>query len=204
MTGELLVLGGTSWLGGVVARMAADRGHRVTCLARGESGRPPESVAWVRADRTRPDAYDEVAGRHWDAVLDVSWQPDLVRSALDRLADSAEHWVYVSSCSVYADDATPGTAEDAPLHAALDPSGARSRLDRVSEAAEERSGGAAERGREDATTAARRTRASGASADSTAPDPREAKRAQTAQRRTRAKRSERRQHCCIRVRGPAR
>ena len=49
---DLLVLGGTSWLGGAVAAAAAERGHRVSCLARGESGTPPEGVTWVRADRT--------------------------------------------------------------------------------------------------------------------------------------------------------
>jgi 2'-hydroxyisoflavone reductase len=120
VTIDLLVLGGTAWLGGAVARAAGDRGHRVTCLARGESGTPPDHVTWVRADRTRPDAYDAVAGRHWDAVVDVSWQPELVASALARLATTTDHWVYVSSASVYADDATPGAAEDAPLHRAHD------------------------------------------------------------------------------------
>ena len=115
---DLLVLGGTSWLGGAVARHAADRGHRVTCLARGESGRPPAGVTWVRADRALPTAYDEVTGRGWDAVVDVSWQPAFVRSALDRLAATTRHWVYVSSCSVYADDTAPGQGEDAPVHEA--------------------------------------------------------------------------------------
>jgi 2'-hydroxyisoflavone reductase len=120
MTIDLLVLGGTAWLGAAVARAAAHRGHRVTCLARGESGDPPAQAAWVRADRSRPGAYDEVAGRHWDAVVDVSWQPEMVASALSRLAATTDHWVYVSSSSVYADDATPDAAEDAPLHAAHD------------------------------------------------------------------------------------
>lgn len=113
---DLLVLGGTSWLGGAVAREAADRGHRVTCLARGESGPAPGGVRWVRADRRQPTAYDEVADRRWDAVVEVSWQPAFVRAALEALA-ATRHWVYVSSCSVYADDRTPDTAEEAALHA---------------------------------------------------------------------------------------
>ena len=112
---DLLVLGGTSWLGGRIAAVAAERGHRVSCLARGDSGTPPEGVTWVRADRTDPAAYDGVAERDWDAVVDVSWQPDLVRSALRALRDRAGHWVYVSSGSVYADDSTPGTGEEATL-----------------------------------------------------------------------------------------
>jgi 2'-hydroxyisoflavone reductase len=113
---DLLVLGGTSWLGGAVARVALERGHRVTCLARGEAGEPPSGVEWFRADRSTGKAYDDVSQRVWDAVVDVSWQPDFVRSALSALASRVGHWVYVSSCSVYSDDSTPDAAEDAPLH----------------------------------------------------------------------------------------
>jgi nucleoside-diphosphate-sugar epimerase len=115
---DLLVLGGTSWLGGAVARHALARGHRVTCLARGESGTPPHGASWVRADRAAAGAYTEVGARDWNVVLDVSWQPDQVRTALAALAERTDHWIYVSSCSVYADDSVPGEAEDAALHPA--------------------------------------------------------------------------------------
>lgn len=118
MTKQVLILGGTSWLGGAIARLALDRGHRVTCLARGEAGKAPEGARFVRADRWRDGAYDEVSAEDWDSVLEVSWQPELVRGAVDRLGTRARHWVYVSSCSVYADDSKPGLAESDQLHAA--------------------------------------------------------------------------------------
>jgi nucleoside-diphosphate-sugar epimerase len=113
---DVLVLGGTSWLGGTVARRARDRGHRVTCLARGESGSPPTGVTLVAADRSEPGAYDVVRDRDWDFVVDVSRQPAHVRSALAALTGRAGHWLFVSTLSVYADDTEPGQDEDAPLH----------------------------------------------------------------------------------------
>jgi nucleoside-diphosphate-sugar epimerase len=115
---SVLVLGGTSWLGGAVVRQARDAGHTVTCLARGDSGPAPGGVQLVVADRDRPDAYGRVAGQDWDAVIDVARQPLHVRGAVAALAPRARHWVFVSTCSVYADDTTPGADESAALHPA--------------------------------------------------------------------------------------
>lgn len=112
---RLLVLGGTSWLGGTVASLALQRGHEVTCLARGESGSVPAGATHVRSDRWASGAYNGVVEREWDAVVDVSWQPELVRSALSALAERARHWLYVSSISVYADHNTPGADESAAV-----------------------------------------------------------------------------------------
>ena len=114
---DILVLGGTSWLGGTVARDALARGHGVTCLARGDSGAVPEGAKHVVANRDDPSvAYREVADRPWDAVVDLARQPLHVGGALDALAESAGHWVFVSTCSVYADDSEPGADESAALH----------------------------------------------------------------------------------------
>jgi nucleoside-diphosphate-sugar epimerase len=103
----MLVLGGTAWLGGEVARAALEGGWEVTCLARGESGAPPDGARLVRGDRTAADAYEEVTGQDWDAVVDVSRQPGQVRAAVAALADRSGHWAFVSTGNVYADHAAP-------------------------------------------------------------------------------------------------
>jgi putative NADH-flavin reductase len=82
---NVLVLGGSAWLGGRLAREALDRGHAVWCLARGESGRPPGGATLIGADRRSADGYDKARTRDWDVVIDVCSQPGLVRSALAAL-----------------------------------------------------------------------------------------------------------------------
>jgi 2'-hydroxyisoflavone reductase len=110
---RLLVLGGTAWLGRTVAAEASARGHEVVCLARGESGAVAEGARLVVGDRDRPDAYDGVAGEHWDAVVDVTRHPGHVRGALAAL--DADRFLFVSTGNVYASTSTPHDDESATL-----------------------------------------------------------------------------------------
>lgn len=96
---NLLLLGGTGFLGRAIATLARDRGIDLTCLARG-SALPPDGVPLIRADRDHQDALEPVADREWDAVIDLSRQPGQVRRAVRDLTTS--HWVFVSTANVYA------------------------------------------------------------------------------------------------------
>ncbi|BDV30290.1 NAD-dependent epimerase/dehydratase family protein [Microbacterium terricola] len=117
---RVLILGGTGWLSGLIARHWRDRGAAVTALARG--ARPaPEGVELVIADRDAPDAFDAVTTRDWDEVVDISSQPRHVAAAVAGLAGRTTHWTYISSVSAYAADDEPGAGEEAALAVPLGP-----------------------------------------------------------------------------------
>ncbi|GAA3900289.1 NAD-dependent epimerase/dehydratase family protein [Microbacterium invictum] len=117
---DVLILGGTGWVSGRIARHWLDAGAAVTCLARG--GRPaPEGARLVGGDRTRPGAYAALADRDWDEVVDISSDPAAVEAAVSALGDRAAHWSYVSSLSVYAHSDVIGADESAPLAAPAEP-----------------------------------------------------------------------------------
>ena len=112
---QVLILGGTAWLGREIARAALENGAEVTCLARGSAGDIAPGARLVQADRAEPGAYDALLGREWDEVVEISYDLGFVQSALDALAARAAHWTLVSSVSVYADDDVPHSDETARL-----------------------------------------------------------------------------------------
>jgi 2'-hydroxyisoflavone reductase len=118
---RLLILGGTVFLGRATAAAALAAGDDVTCAARGQSGEVPAGARTVTIDRDDPATYAAIEGTY-DAVVDVSSRPSHVRGALAALAGRTGHRVYVSSGSVYTDDATPGQRPaTAPTHEAAPP-----------------------------------------------------------------------------------
>ena len=115
---RILILGGTAWLGRYGSALGVAEGHDVVCLARGASGNVPSGANLVVGDRDRPNAYDPVSARSWDAVIDVARQPGHVAGALQALSATTRHWVFVSTGNVYADAARLDGDETDPL---LDP-----------------------------------------------------------------------------------
>ncbi|WP_306507498.1 NAD-dependent epimerase/dehydratase family protein, partial [Corynebacterium sp.] len=106
---NFLLLGGTGFLGGHIAAAAVERGHQVTCLARG-NGKVPNGAEFVSSDRDRDSAYDEIAGKTWDTIVDLTSQPKHARDAAVKL--QAKHRIFVSSSSVYEDQGSISSESD--------------------------------------------------------------------------------------------
>jgi 2'-hydroxyisoflavone reductase len=118
---KLLLLGGTRFLGRAAAEEALRRGHEVTLFNRGLTN--PElfpDAEHLHGDRDGD--LSALGGRSWDAVIDPSgYLPRVVRASAELLADAVEHYVFVSSISVYRSFSTPGFDEDAPRIELEDP-----------------------------------------------------------------------------------
>jgi len=112
----LLVLGGTRFLGPRVVRAALDLGYEVTLFNRGKSN--PElfrELEKLRGDRNK-GTYDALKGRKWDAVVDTcGYVPGHVRAAADILKENVGFYVFISTVSVYKDQAVEMMSEDAPV-----------------------------------------------------------------------------------------
>lgn len=112
---RLLIIGGTIFLGRHLVEQALARGHTVTLFNRGRSnpGLFPE-VEHLVGDRSRD--LHALAGRTWDAVIDTcGYHPRDVRTTVQALADRVGRYLFVSTLSVYANDAPAGATEDAPV-----------------------------------------------------------------------------------------
>jgi 2'-hydroxyisoflavone reductase len=113
---RILILGGTRFLGRAITEAAIGRGDTVTPFNRGRTspGLYP-GVETVAGDREA--GLSALAGREWDAVIDVAgYVPQVVRLSAQALAGTAGRYVFVSTCSVYADQGSrEPQREDAAL-----------------------------------------------------------------------------------------
>ena len=101
---NILILGGTRFIGLHIVEALLSAGHRVSVFARGTSPDPlPSSVERLRGDRNDGAAgLRTLEGRSWDACVDVSgYLPKQVRPSVELLNDRVGQYVFISSASAY-------------------------------------------------------------------------------------------------------
>lgn len=118
---KILFLGGTGFLGPHQVECAMKRGHTVTLFNRGKSHPSLFPTAEkILGDRKTND-YESIKklvkeGRKWDAVIDNSaYVPRQVREATAAIGGAADHYIFISTISVYGDGLKPGDDENGPL-----------------------------------------------------------------------------------------
>ena len=99
---NILILGGTGFIGPHMVHEALRRGHNVTLFNRGRTNSAlfPDLELLVG---DRDNGLDALKGREWDAVVDNSgYVPRHVADSANLLSTSVSHYLYVSSVAAYA------------------------------------------------------------------------------------------------------
>jgi 2'-hydroxyisoflavone reductase len=115
---QLLILGGTRFVGRHIVEAFLAEGHAVTILTRGQTADDlPASVERLRGDRDAGvDGLTALADRSWDACVDVSgYTPRQVRPSAELLRDRVKRYVFISAVSVYGDPDLRPVLETHPL-----------------------------------------------------------------------------------------
>ncbi len=111
---NVLVLGGTGFLGPEVVEELIARKHKVTIFNRGRTnpGLFPD-VEKLQGDRR--DNLTALENRSWDVVIDVhASHAKWVKASCELLKKTCKVYVFVSTISVFNDYSKPGIAEDGP------------------------------------------------------------------------------------------
>jgi 2'-hydroxyisoflavone reductase len=114
---NVLVLGGTQFVGRHIVEELLRGGHAVTVFNRGQTiDELPPQVERLRGDRSLGIAgLGALSGRKWEACIDVSgWMPSSVRSSTEKLCSSVRHYAFISAVSVYGDPACGPVRESHP------------------------------------------------------------------------------------------
>lgn len=117
---NVLVLGGTNFLGPAIVNALVEKNHQVTLFNRGITN--PSLfplLSKIRGDRENGiDGYQDLLNenRIWDVVIDV-WpeNPNFVEEAARVLRSRTRHYMFVSSTAVYRDYRELGITEEAAL-----------------------------------------------------------------------------------------
>ena len=116
---ELLVVGGTRFVGRFIVAAAMERGVSVTLFHRGNHPDVFPELPTIVGDRDVPGELAQLGERRWDAVIDTcGYRPEQVRSLLDVL-EGDPHYTFISSVSVYGDVLDGPPNEDAQLASPL-------------------------------------------------------------------------------------
>ena len=115
---DVLVLGGSRFVGMHLVMLLHSQGHSVTVLSRGQTQGPlPEELQQIVADRSVPrQVTDALRGRRYDALFDISgYRPSEVEPVVEALDGNVGNYVFCSTVAVYAPSETMPISEDSPL-----------------------------------------------------------------------------------------
>ena len=111
---DILVMGGTRFVGKPLVERLLAAGHALTLFTRGNKP-APAGVEHLVGDRSSAEDLQQLDGRRFDVIVDSSGRTlDDSRAVIERTGAPSHRFVYVSSAGVYADSELWPLDEDSP------------------------------------------------------------------------------------------
>jgi 2'-hydroxyisoflavone reductase len=112
---DILILGGTGFIGPHLVRHAMARGHTIALFNRGRT----KTHLFPEVEKLIGDRNNDLSalqGRRWDAVIDNSgYTPQQVGLSVNLLKDACDQYLFTSTRAVYTDFTQEVMDEDAPV-----------------------------------------------------------------------------------------
>ncbi len=112
---DILIIGGTKFLGRALVDSAIQRGHTLTLFNRGQTNPDlyPE-IEQINGDRD--GEITKLGERNWDVIIDTcGYVPRVVKQSVEFLKNKAKTYVFISSISVYTETPEIDRNEDAEV-----------------------------------------------------------------------------------------
>jgi len=117
---NILMIGGTRFVGKHCAELLLAKGHSVTVFHRGKTASVLPGAHEIIGDRDGD--LSVLQTRQWDAVIDTcGYVPRVVKKSCDALQNNTRRYIFISTISVYAEFNKPGLTEDSALAVIDDP-----------------------------------------------------------------------------------
>ncbi len=101
---SILLVGGSGFVSGALARLAVAQGYQVQVVTRGQHPLPA-GVTGLVADRHDPAAFAAAiakTGATWDVVVEcIGYEPVDLRQDVETFRERARHFIFISSDFVY-------------------------------------------------------------------------------------------------------
>jgi 2'-hydroxyisoflavone reductase len=122
---NILILGGTGYIGPHMVQRCTERGHKVTLFNRGKRNThlfPDIETIVGNRDPEVDEGLSGLTNRKWDMVIDNSgYIPRHVDASAKKLKNACDHYLFISTVAVYSDFSILDADETAPLKTIEDP-----------------------------------------------------------------------------------
>ena len=108
MSKRVLVIGATGAMGQYLVPKLSELGYEIDALALDDPRQSYPNVTYYKANFKDKQVHDTFLAKNYDGIVDfMTYHTAEIATELPLLASSTDHYIYLSSCRVFANEECP-------------------------------------------------------------------------------------------------